>query len=159
MKRVLIVGMFWFAAALVGSAADSSSAKPTVDSLAWLTGGWILERNGRLVHELWMPPAGGTMLGMSRTVANGRTTEYEFLLLRQGEDGEIYYVAKPAKQPEAAFKLVKLTANEVVFENAGHDFPQRILYTKKEDGMLLAAIEGTKDGKTRRVEYPYRPAK
>jgi hypothetical protein len=70
----------------------------------------------------------------------------------------LFYVAKPSRQPEASFKLVKLTEREVVFENQAHDFSQRILYTLKDDGTLLAAIEGTNDGRTRRVEFPYRRA-
>jgi hypothetical protein len=92
---------------------------------------------------------------MSRTVAQGRTVEYEFLLLRLDSAGDIFYVAKPSGQPEASFKLIRATATEAVFENPQHDFPQRISYTLKPDGTLLAAIEGQKDGKTRRVEFPY----
>ncbi|MBI5768237.1 MAG: hypothetical protein HZA93_10610 [Verrucomicrobia bacterium] len=136
--------------------AEDGAAKPGVTALGWLAGTWGFERNGRTVTEQWMAPAGGTMLGMSRTVANGKTVEYEFLLLRADASGDLHYVARPSRQPEASFKLVKLTEREVVFENPAHDFPQRILYTLKEDGTLLAAIEGTKDGKTRRVEFPYR---
>jgi hypothetical protein len=68
-------------------AADESGAKPTVAALGWLAGTWGLERNGRTVTEQWMPPAGGTMLGMSRTIASGRTVEYELLLLRADAAG------------------------------------------------------------------------
>ena len=84
--------------------------------------------------------------------------EYEFLLLRESAGGEIHYVAKPSGQAEAAFKLIRASATEVVFENPQHDFPQRISYTLKADGKLTAAIEGTKNGKTRRVEYHYQRA-
>ena len=106
-----------------------------------------------------MSPAGGTMLGMSRTVSQGRTVEHEFLLLRVEANGEINYVAKPSGQAEAAFKLVRAGATEAVFENLQHDFPQRIIYTLKEEGRLTAAIEGTKNGKTRRVEFNYERVK
>ena len=106
-----------------------------------------------------MPPAGGTMLGMSRTVARGRTVEYEFIVLRKESDGTVNYVAKPSRQSETAFKLVRAGANEAVFENPQHDFPQRILYQLKPGGQLMAAIEGTKNGKTRRVEFHYERVK
>ena len=99
------------------------------------------------------------MLGMSRTIADGRTVEYEFILLRTDEAGDIFYVAKPSGQSEASFKLVRATATEAVFENPKHDFPHRITYTLKPDGSLLAAIEGEKDGKKRRVEFPYQRKK
>ena len=99
------------------------------------------------------------MLGMSRTVARGKTVEYEFILLREEADGTINYVAKPSGQAEAAFKLVRASATEILFENPQHDFPQRIIYTLKEGGKLTATIEGTKNGKTRRVEFNYQRVK
>ena len=88
-----------------------------------------------------MSPAGGTMLGMSRTVSQGRTVEYEFLLLRTEPNGDINYVAKPSGQKETAFKLIRVSATEAVFENPQHDFPQRIIYTLKDGKNLTAVIE------------------
>ncbi|MBP6508289.1 MAG: hypothetical protein KA257_12055 [Opitutaceae bacterium] len=139
--------------------AAENTAKPTVDDLGWLAGRWQLEKNGRLVQEEWMSPAGGTMLGMSRTVKSGRTIEYEFLVLRADESGDIFYIATPSAQPKAEFKLVQLAEKSVVFENKAHDFPQRIGYALNADRSLLAYIEGERDGKTKRIEYPYQPAK
>jgi hypothetical protein len=47
-----------------------------------------------------------------------------------------------------------------VFENPQHDFPTKIVYGLQADGSLLAAIEGPgRDGKPRRVEYPYKRVK
>ena len=99
------------------------------------------------------------MLGMSRTVIRDKTVEYEFLLLRTEANGEINYVAKPSGQAEAAFKLIRASNTEMVFENSRHDFPQRISYTLKEDDKLVAAIEGTKNGKTRRIEFNFQRRK
>jgi hypothetical protein len=154
-KRLIGIALFIL---LVVSAPSQpkSSDKPSIKTLSWLAGDWSLEKNGRVVTEIWMPPAGGTMLGMSRTVANEKTVEYEFIVLRQDANGEIFYVAKPSGQPEASFKLTRGTATEAVFENPEHDFPQRISYKLNPDGTLLAAIEGTKAEKTRRVEFPYK---
>ncbi|HEY1111726.1 MAG TPA: DUF6265 family protein [Opitutaceae bacterium] len=143
----------------LGGLRAAESAKATVADLAWLAGTWSFERNGRVVTERWTAPAGGMMLGTSQTVASGRTLDYEFVVLRTDKEGRVAYVAKPSSQPEATFTLVKLADREVVFENPAHDFPQRISYTLKPDGTLLAAIEGTKDGKTRRMEFSYRAGK
>ena len=41
-----------------------------------------------------------------------------------------------------------------MFANAAHDFPQRIGYRRRGD-RLDAWIEGTVDGRARRVEFPY----
>lgn len=153
-SAIVIAGLL-FLGITVRSNPTESGVKPTLQTLAWLAGHWASEKNGRVATEIWMPPDGGTMLGMSRTVAQGRTVAHEFILLRQDAAGDIFYVAKPSGQPEASFKLIRASATEAVFENPQHDFPQQISYTLKPDGSLLAAIEGQKNGKARRVEFPY----
>lgn len=152
-RFLLILGLLFGAAAWSG---ESPPGKPSLASLGWLAGRWSFEQGGRTVSEHWMAPDGGTMLGMSRTVAKEKTVEYEFLLIRSDEQGILEYVAKPSRQAETAFKLVRASESEAVFENLQHDFPQRISYTLKPDGSLLAAIEGQKEGKLRRREFPFR---
>src|SRR5688572_6105011 len=75
-------------------AGDNSADKPTLAVIAWLAGTWNSDVNGRQITEQWMSPAGGTMLGMSRTVAGATTVEYEFLVLREEKNGDVNYVAK-----------------------------------------------------------------
>src|SRR6185436_13924836 len=70
---------------------------PAVKDVAWIAGCWGVDRNGRHVSEQWMLPDGGTMMGVSRTVAGGKTTEWEFLIIREGAKG-LEYVAKPSGQ-------------------------------------------------------------
>ena len=132
------------------------TSPPAVTDVAWISGCWDLTRNGRHVAENWTPVEGGTMLGVSRTVANGKTTEWEFLIIRQSAKG-LEYVAKPSGQPEATFTATRVSANEVVFENPTHDFPTRIIYKRAGDA-LIASIEGTMNGQARRIDYPYRKA-
>jgi len=132
------------------------TAKPAADDVGWMTGCWAFTRNGRRVVEHWTPADGGTLMGLSRTVANGRTTEYEFLLIRSGAGG-LEYVAKPSGQTEAIFTATTISANEAVFENPAHDFPKRVLYKRSGD-TLTAAIEGPMNGQSRRIEFPYTKA-
>src|SRR5688572_9402981 len=84
--------------------AEAAPAAPGIDQLAWLAGSWRLEKAGRVTDEQWMAPAGGVMLGMSRTVAKGKVLEHEFLQIREGPGGELAYVALPSRQKEATFK-------------------------------------------------------
>jgi Domain of unknown function (DUF6265) len=129
---------------------------PVIEKLAWLAGHWRMEKSGRVVDEQWMAPAAGVMLGMSRTIAKGRVLEHEFMQIREGPGGMLFFVAKPAGQPEATFPHASLTDAEVVFENPLHDFPQRISYALQGDGGLLAALEGPNpDGTTRRIEFSF----
>ena len=133
--------------------------KPTINDLAWLAGCWQSNMGGREINEQWMKPSGRTMLGMGRTVANGKTVEYEFVQIRSKQDGEIYYVAKPSDQTEASFKLIRLQNREAVFENLEHDFPQRIIYRLESDGSLFARVEGMSKGKLRGIDYPMKRAR
>jgi hypothetical protein len=127
-----------------------------INQLAWLAGKWRMERSGRVVEEQWMAPAAGVMLGMSRTVAKGRVVEHEFIQIRVGPGGALFFIAQPSGQKEAAFHHTSLTDREVVFENPNHDFPRKITYTLNADGSMLAAIEGPRaDGTVRRVEFAY----
>ncbi|KAA0226071.1 hypothetical protein KJ068_01335 [bacterium] len=127
--------------------------KPTVADLAWLAGCWDGSTAKREYSEQWMKPSGQTLLGMSRTVVNGKTVAFEFLQIRE-QEGEIYYIAKPSGQAEASFKLIKHGKQEAVFENPEHDFPQRIIYRLAEDGSLAAAIEGMSNGKMKKIDFP-----
>ncbi len=139
-----------------------SSAKETpftINDLAWLKGCWTSNRNGRAITEHWLKPAGGTMLGISRTVADGKTVEFEFMQIREETGGGIFFIAKPSGQPEATFKLIKGSAREVIFENPQHDFPQRVIYRLQDDGSLLGRIEGVSKGKEKAVDFPMNRAR
>lgn len=142
---------------LCGVALASSGArqtpKPTIQTLAWLSGCWESTRGTRYNEEHWMKAAGDSMLGMSRTLSGERTVEYEFLRIH-AEQGELYYTARPSGQAEASFKLVSWKANEAVFENLAHDFPQRIIYRRTGD-TLQARIEGQRNGQLRGVDFPF----
>jgi hypothetical protein len=143
-------------------AADPRPAGPVkasvaINQLAWLAGHWRMEKAGRVVDEQWMAPAAGVMLGMGRTLARGKVIEHEFLQIREGPGGALYYIAQPSGQKEAAFQIKSLTGTEAVFENLQHDFPQRISYALQADGTLLAAIEGPgTEGQVRRIEFAYK---
>jgi|SRR5688500_11535652 len=132
----------------------SLPAQTRLDQLAWMSGCWQQSAGGRTVDEMWMAPAGGAMLGVSRTIAGTRTVAYEFIRIH--EDGaRLLFTAKPSGQNEASFALVKSGPRDVVFENPAHDFPQRVIY-RLENGTLIGRIEGTQNGKSRSVDYPMR---
>lgn len=128
------------------------------DKLSWIAGCWQGQMGSGKTQEQWMKPEGGSMLGMSRTVVNGKTPFFEFLQIkRDGED--LVYVARPQGKEPTSFKLVKLNESAAVFENLQHDFPQRIAYQRQIDGSLIAVIEGEDKGKPKRVEFPMQRVK
>ena len=105
---------------------------PKIDDAGWIAGCWDYTRNGRHVVEHWLPAEGGTLMGVSRTVANGKTAEWEFLIIRAGAKG-LEYVARPSGQAEAVFTSTRVSGAEIVFENPTHDFPTRIIYARHGD--------------------------
>ncbi|RPJ53445.1 MAG: hypothetical protein EHM23_30935 [Acidobacteria bacterium] len=132
----------------------TSARQFTIQDVAWIKGCWEGGDADSRITEQWMAPQEGTMFGASRTTKNGKMVDYEYLMIRVNEAGEIHYLAKPSRQPESAFKLVRVGTREAVFENPEHDFPQRIIYRVKEDGSLHARIEGMSNGQVKGVDFP-----
>jgi hypothetical protein len=135
-----------------------SAMSVSIDRVAWLHGCWEQIGAQRIVEEQWMAPRGGSMLGMSRTVRDGRLLEYESVMIRE-DGGALVYDARPAGQPPASFRANDVSSDAVVFENAQHDFPQRVGYRRDGADRITAWIEGTSDGRMRRTEFPYRRAR
>jgi hypothetical protein len=148
---------FVMAAALATAAAVTVGGAPqgnAIQQLAWLQGCWVAASAERTIEELWTAPRGRSMVGLSRTVRGGELVAYELVVIRERGD-RLVYIAHPSGQPSAEFLSTTLSEGSVVFENPGHDFPQRIGY-RRQGPSLQAWIEGTKDGQARRVEFPYR---
>jgi len=149
-RRFLAVLTVLCAVLLPAGARQAGSA---FDRLVWMAGCWEGQMGSGKTQEQWMRPDGNSMLGMSRTVVNGKTPFFEFLQIKpDGED--IVYMARPQGNEPTAFKLVKLNEGMAVFENAQHDFPRRITYQRQIDGSLSARLEGTQNGKDRVVDFP-----
>ncbi len=125
-----------------------------IDRLAWLAGCWEQQRGETLTQEQWMTPKGGTMMGVNRTVARGKTVAYEFLRIEERSGGRLFLIAKPSGQPEAEFMQTELSDSSVTFSNPTHDFPQRIRYRHDADGSIVGRIEGESDGEARAVDFP-----
>ena len=152
---VLLCGTILITYRDTASSQTAKSENPNIAQLSWLAGDWESDPGGKAqIEEHWTKPSGGSMLGMSRTVAGDQTVEYEYLRIEQRADA-IYYVAHPkARCPGTDFKLTRLSAQEALFENPEHDFPKRIIYRKGQDGSLTATIDGGEG--TKEMSFPYR---
>lgn len=138
-------------------AAASGVPTFTLQALHWLAGCWASELDEPGSGELWMAPAGGTMLGMARTLKGGRTVQFEFMQIRESALG-VVFIAHPSAQAGTRFAAVEIGANVAVFEQRGPDFPQRVAYRLLPDGRLAARIEGLRNGELRGVDFPMRRA-
>ena len=141
--KILFSAMLLLIVSITSTTSQSLDTKDSISALSWITGDWQTAPGGRAqIEEHWTMPAGGSMLGMSRTVAGAKTAEFEYLRIEQRADG-VFYVAHPkARCPGTDFKLTRSSASEAVFENPQHDFPKRIIYRRTADDSLTATIDG-----------------
>lgn len=128
-------------------------AKAVINDLRWLAGGWSgTKSTGSTVEELWSPPRGGAMLGLSRTVnASGKMVAFEYLRIVEREGGLIY-VAQPGGKTATEFVLSELGPKRAVFENPRHDYPKRIVYELSNEGTLTTTVGQAKGGTPQRIE-------
>lgn len=127
-----------------------------LNRLQWLAGCWASATAEAGSGEVWMAPAGGSMLGLSRTVKGGRTVAHEFMQIRPLADGTLAFIAEPSGQRRTEFPVKSFTDTEIVFENPTHDFPQRVAYRFEAPDTLRARIEGQRNGNLRVIEFPMR---
>ncbi|HEX5009238.1 MAG TPA: DUF6265 family protein [Planctomycetota bacterium] len=150
-------------AVLAGCAVDDPAFPPSpavAADLGWLAGHWVMDTPDGRVEELWLPPAGGTLYGVGRTLSAGTTRFFEFLAIepRNGEHGPtLAYVARPRGGEPTEFLLRELSAQRVIFANPQHDRPKRIIYERRGDAqhvVLHARVDdGTDDGEGEDYEY------
>ena len=110
-----------------------------ISDAGWLSGCWVASSGKRVTEETWMAPAGGMMLGMSRSVRDGVATGYEFLVLRVIE-GRLVYSAHPSGQEPTDFRATSVSSALLRFENPSHDFPKRIDYVRVSRDSLVARV-------------------
>ncbi len=137
----------------VAGHADAQEAR-RIATVGWLTGCLEMRNGARVVEEQRMAERAGTMLGMGRTVNARGLGDYELTLIKE-DAGRLLFEAHPKGQPPATFAARVATADSVVFEAPEHDFPQRVGYRRVGADSVLAWVEGTMNGKLRRIEFPY----
>ncbi|HEX9638050.1 MAG TPA: DUF6265 family protein [Acidobacteriota bacterium] len=139
-----VIGLSWAESALAQQTAPTDSAA-SLERIAWLAGVWHGDLGAARMEEHWIPAEGQLMLGVSRTLAGGRTAAFEFLRIEARED-DIFYIAQPGGRPPTEFKATRLLDREVVFENPAHDHPKIIRYRLDPGGALIVQIEGDECG-------------
>ena len=134
------------------------AVRPAVGSIAeiaWLAGCLESRRGDRVVEEDRMELRAGTMPGVGRTTSSRGMLEYEFTLIRE-RDGKPVYEAHPSGQPSTTFEATVANGDSVVFAAPAHDYPQIVGYRRAGADSVIAWIDGTVQGRSRRIEFPYR---
>ena len=126
-----------------------------------MIGEWKNISSEGIATEIWINRNDTTYFGKSYFVVGKDTVSSETIKLEQiGKD--LFYV--PTVKNENNGQPVKFivtvwTDNQLVFENAKHDFPQKISYTQITKDSLVAEISGIIEGKANSQIFPMKRVK
>lgn len=121
----------------------------------WIAGAWELQSDGAWGDEFWTPPRGGIMIGSGRVGSGEKLGSFESMRIGPDEEGKLAFWAFPQwSETPSKFPMVKQTDSEIVFENAAHDYPQRVRYWR--EGKLLKAEISLIDG-SKAMPYSFKP--
>jgi hypothetical protein len=138
MQALTVIGV----AALL-TAMPAAAQEP---GLGWMSGGWCTEaKEGEQTCEAWSEVAGG-IAGMSSTRKGGAEVSSERMTIGMSE-GQLTFIAVPSgAAAPTRFPLVSRHPTELVFENRGHDYPQRIRYWRDGDALMaeISLADGSK---------------
>lgn len=157
MKVILSIILF-----LISMVYSQNKNKPDeqLEKLAWIADKWVYKNSESVTFENWIKNDDNSLTGESFTVKNSDTTFSEKLKIEKSGD-DIFYIAAVKHNPgPVSFKLVEFSENKAVFENPGHDFPNRIIYELRNGDSLYARIEGkNKNGEIVTGEFFYTRAR
>jgi hypothetical protein len=153
MRAALIV-----LALALGLAARADPPAARISDAAWLAGYWQGEGMGGTIEDLWMPPAGGAMLGAFRLVrADGKPGFYELFAIEE-HASSLRFVVKhfhpnwvgwEEKDKYVSLELTRMVPGELVFGG--------IAFRKEGEGILLVELAiRMKDGATRQESLRFR---
>lgn len=124
----------------------------------WLLGKWVNTTDEGESVEIWEKASDSTFHGLNYFVMNGDTSFSEEIRLAVIHD-TLYYIPIVRDQNSGQpiyFQLKSASADQLIFENEKHDFPQFISYTKVTGDSILAEISGEKSGIKKKVQFPMR---
>lgn len=151
-----ITSMFKAFILLVVAMVGAPTPHPTVTSadFDWLLGKWDGTSGGAKITETWAKQSNDLFTASGFVIAGKDTVVKENLRIQKLGD-HWAFISIINKNHPILFTLVSAENNVFTFENKEHDFPQRIVYSKTDEGDLLAWIEGSKGKKNMKEEYRY----
>lgn len=136
------------AALLLSLGAFAQAAAARIEDAAWLAGYWEGEGLGGRIEDLWMPPAGGVMLGAFRlTRAGGKAGFYELFAIEEHESSLRFvvkhfnpdWVGWEEKDKFVSLALTRASPGELAFGG--------VVFRKEAEGVLVVDLTiRTRDG-------------
>ena len=135
---------------------------PTLADLAWLAGSWSGSDSDMVSQEVWMPPAGDSMVGMWRLVLEGKLKLSEHMQIVEEATGPVLYlrhferagIGWEERMQPLVVPLVKVGNGEAVFDApATARGPLHLAYRRQADGSLVVEVT---HGDESRSTYTFR---
>ncbi len=113
-----------------------------MSALRFMSGCWQgPSRGGAMIEEYYTSPSSNIMLGTTRYIKDGRTTDYELTLIDVGQKGPVMRPHPKGKEP-GEFIPVDIGHGSATWEDPAIEFPRRIIYRHLAPDSLIARIEG-----------------
>ena len=116
----------------------------TLGRLGFMVGCW---RSADGVNqEVWSAPMGNVMFGYATTMQGGALAFFEQSRIDLRAARAAYTASPDGQRPVVFTEAPAGVAGSVTFENAEHDFPQRITYrtTKTGLGATISKLDGSR---------------
>jgi len=144
---------------------QTSPIDADISECAWIVGDWHGGDGKVEYEELWLPPKGGSMVGVFRLIRDGNLTSITTLNLTQ--DGKkIKMILRgltpdlnPAGEKANVLHLVAKSEGRADFVNQTEGAQPHALHVTKSDDRLKVVVESLQDGATKQTELNFRLAK
>jgi hypothetical protein len=132
--------------------APRAAVAASLADVAWLAGGWVVEKGETYSEEWWSAPSGDSMVGAWRLSLSGRAKLFELLTLME-EEGRVVLrirhfdakgVAWEEKDRPLVLPLVEKGTRRAVFEGTEGEGLLCISYRQEGDSLT---VEIAKTGK------------
>ena len=123
----------------------AAPARATLGDVAFMAGYWVDASEKHLSEEVWTAPAGDSMAGLWRFVADGKVRIFELLTLKQEGEGVVLrirhfdpaFVAREEKTTPVALPLVEKRERFARFAGPAVGSPGEVTLVYQRDGETL----------------------
>lgn len=129
-----------------------------IKKLHWLLGTWVNQEGNTYSQETWSQENDSTFTAFSFVEDDKKEIVFAETMALEQKRGNLWLTVAMAKgngTEPVTFKMVPSAAGQFTFENRGHDFPQRIVYTHPAKDSLHTWIEGAINGQPRRMDFHF----
>src|SRR6218665_2604301 len=156
MKKTILTTTIFSVLLLTSCKKEDEKVPQEIDKVKWIAGEWENKSKEGILTESW-ERMNDTVFNAECYFVNGKDTLHnEKISLKQADNAIIYSPTVKGENGNRPvhFKMTSVNANELVFENPKHDYPQKIVYTKITDDSLVTKISGIIKGKPYSESYP-----